>query len=229
MPFSPFSFVKAMKRAMRLNRYAFHIRYIGRDECQTLKSVLRTVGKAALNAEQRISDVAQSHDAEYLAELGAEETILIEDLLGCAFVAAQSYVTRITARIEWLHKRLERDGHRLTTTDGKKSALIDAFSDTLPSTTHTQIRVIWELANYFKHHEEWPPNWDKTDKKSKRTVAVVRAIGAAPNSSDNCRKGLVALGIHCPFDVYTIATIVADWHAKLADAYKNELKPLGQS
>lgn len=217
-----------MKRAIPLNRYAFHIRYIGRDECETLKSVLRMVGKAALNAEQRISDLSQSNnDAEYLAELVAEETILIEDLLGCAFVAAQSYVTRITARIKRLHERLERDGHCLTTTNGGKPALIDAFSDTVPSTTHTQIRVIWELANYFKHHADWPPNWDNVRKDHKRTVATVRSIGAAPTSSDNCRKGLAALGIHCLSDVYTIATIVSDWHAKLADAYKNELTPLG--
>jgi len=207
-----------------VNRYALHIRHIGHDDSETLENVLRMFGTAALHAEQRIGDIAKSQDGEYVAEVVAEETIFIEDMLGCAFVAAQGYITRIVSRLKSLHKRLKRDGHCLTTTNGKKSAMINACSYTVSGTPYTQIRVIDAFANYFKHHEEWPPRWDNAKDQSVLTVAVIRAVGAAENSSDNCRKGLAALGIHRVFDVYTMSNILVRWHANLTDAYKNELR-----
>lgn len=213
---------------MRLNRYTFYIRYIGQDDSETLKNVLRTLGKTALHAEQRICDIAETQHGEYVAEVAAEETMFIEDLLGCAFVAAQGYITRITSRLIWLHSRLKRDGHCLTTTNCKKSALLKAHNDTVLGTCYTQVEVINAFANYYKHHEQWPTKWDNADNKSKRTVAVIRAVGAAENSSDNCRKGLTALGIHRVFDVYTIANILVRWHTNLTYAYKKKLKSLSQ-
>ncbi|NQU20114.1 MAG: hypothetical protein HQ567_02445 [Candidatus Nealsonbacteria bacterium] len=219
-----------MNDSARPNRYAFHLRYIGHDDTETLQDVLRTLGKAALQAEQRITDIAETQDGDYIGEVVAEETMLIEDLLGCAFVAAQSYITRIVSRLIWLHKRLERDGHCLTTTNGRKDGLISSCSDSVPGTEYTQIQVINAFANYSKHHDEWKPKWDdETGQLPRRTISVVQAVAASENSSDNCRKGLTALGIHSAFDVYTMAKILAKWHANLTDAYKNELRRFSQS
>ena len=129
-----------------MNRYALHIRHIGHDDSETLENVLRTFGTAALHAEQRIGDIAKSQDGEYVAEVVAEETIFIEDMLGCAFVAAQGYITRIVSRLKSLHKRLKRDGHCLTTTNGKKCAMINACSYTVSGTPYTE--AAWRhLAN----------------------------------------------------------------------------------
>jgi hypothetical protein len=214
---------------MRLNRYTSYIRCIGHDDSETLKNILRTLGKAALHAEERITNVSETHYGEHIDEVRAEETMFIEDLLGCAYVAAQSYITLVTSRLIWLHSRIKRDGHCLTTIPGTKFALINAYSDTVPGTSYTQIRVILEFANYFKHHEEWPPKWkcdNNMNKNARKTIAIIRAVGAAENSSDNCRKGLTTLGIHRVSDVYTIANILVRWHANLTDAYKNELKSL---
>jgi len=209
---------------MRLNRYTSYIRYIGQDDSETLENILRTLGKAALHAEQRIANVSKTHDDEDITEVVAEETMFIEDILGCAYVAAQSYITRVTSRIRWLHTRLEHDGHCLTTTNCKKSALLKAHNDTVLGTCYNQVEVINAFANYYKHHEQWPTKWDNADNKSKQTVAVIREVGADENSSDNCREGLTALGIDHVFDVYKMANILVQWHANLTDAYKNELK-----
>jgi len=214
---------------MRLNRYTSYIRYIGHDDSETLKNVLRTLGKAALHAEQRIANVSKTHDGEYIDEVKAEETMFIEDLLGCAYVAAQSYITRVTSRLIWLHSRLKGDVHCLTTIPGTKFLmcgdrdkykLLKAHNDTVLGTCYTQVEVFNASANYYKHHEQWPTKWDNANK----TVTVIRAVGAAENSSDNCREGLTALGIDHVFDVYKMANILVQWHANLTDAYKNELK-----
>lgn len=217
-----------MNRPKCRNRYAFHIRIIGRDESETLGSVLRALGKAALDAEQRIIAVAETQDREYVAEVVAEERMLIEDLLGCAFVAAQSCISRIISRLIWLHERLKHDSHFLKTTNGNKPGMIEACSDRVPGTPYTQVHVIDAFANYFKHHEEWRPKWKDARGKSHATIAIIQAVGAAENSADNCRKGLAALGVDHVFEVYTMASILARWHAGLADAYRNEVGSLGQ-
>jgi len=169
------------------------------------------------------------YDAEYIAELVDEERTEIEVLLGCGFVAAQSEITRIVSRVKWLHDRVKRDGHRLTGTTAEKHGMFKAFSPPVGRTAHAQIEVINAFANYFKHHEEWGPKWKKaTRKDAKKTIEIVKALGAAENSSDNCRKGLAALGIDQVSEAYTIAKIIARWQGDLLAAYREELASLRQ-
>ncbi len=213
----------------RINRHNVHLRIFAHDDTDTLEDVLRTLGRAALRAEDRINDVAKTHDGEYLAEVVAEETMIVNDLLGCAFVAAQAYVTRVVSRTERLHQRVKRDGHDLGTTNATKKGIIKAFSNYVPNTTYSEIQLVNAFANYFKHHDEWPPNWDNATRQSEETVRIIRSVGALETSSDNCRKGLAALGIDGVFRVFDLAEILRRWHANLADAYRQELRPLGQS
>jgi len=183
-----------------------------------------------LSAEQRITDVRRSNDGEYIAEVYAEENMVIEDLLGCAFVACQSYITRVVSRIQWLHQRLEHDGSCLTTTKGTRSALLKAHSAIVPGTCFTHVEVVNAFANYYKHHEQWAAKWDRelSQKRSisRETINVIRASVAAEDLPHNCRKGLIALGIDRVFDVYTMADILMRWHTDLADAYRKELRLL---
>ncbi len=216
------------RRQMRRNRYAVYVRHICRLDSETLEDVLRTLGRAAMHAERRIHNATRTQDGEYVAEVQAEEAMCIEDLLGCAFVATQGYITRVNSRLIWLHDRLKRDGHCLTTTKGKKGELIRAYSDVVSDTSYTQVQVIDAFANYFKHHEEWHSKWEnEKGPGAKRTIPIIQAVGAAEDSTDNCRNGLAALGIREVFDVYTMAEILRRWHKDLTDAYARELKSLG--
>jgi hypothetical protein len=217
----------------RINRYAVHLRIFARDDTNTLESILWTLGKAARSAEKQVNDAAETHDGKYIAEVVAEERMLIEGLLGCAFVAAQTYIELVVSRIIWLHQRLKRYGHDLTTTKEDKYEIIQKFSDLVPGTRHSKIELINAFANYFKHHEGWPQKWDDAirDKKYKAeyTIPVIRAVGVSEDSSDNCHKGLIALGIDPVFKVFKLAEILREWHTKLANAYKEELRLLDQS
>jgi len=213
---------------MRLKRCGSHIRAISLFDKEALESILRTLGKAAWDAEQRISNAVGTYEGECIGEVIGEENLFIDDLLGCAFVAAQSYITRVTSRLEALHKHAKREGHCLKTTNGSKEGLRKACSNTVGGTPYTEIQVINAFANYFKHHEEWPPKWKNATRRNvQETIRVIQAVGVTKNASDNYRKGLAALGIHRVFDVYTIADILAQWQAKLADAYRQERKTAG--
>ncbi|MBL7189364.1 MAG: hypothetical protein ISS70_23795 [Phycisphaerae bacterium] len=209
----------------RINRYCLLIRILAHDDTDTLEDVLHTLGRAAHRAERRISDVAKTQDGDCLAEIIAEETMLVEDLIGCAFVAAQTYIARIISRVIWLHQRVARDGHVLKTTCAKKPAIIHGFNNLITKTKYSEIELIDAFANYFKHHEEWP-KWDNATGQSERTIRVIRSVGASEDSSDNCRKGLTALGIDPVFHVFTMVEILSKWLSNLADAYKQELNRL---
>jgi hypothetical protein len=157
--------------SMRMNWYVSHIRSISHDSNEVLQSVLRTIGKAALIAERRIEDASKSHNIEDVAEVAAEENIFIEDLLGCALVVSQGYITRITSRLRYLHKCLKRDGHCLSIIPGTKNIpnkpdLMKACSSLVAGMDYTQIQVIDAFANYFKHHEEWPAKWDEASNQA---------------------------------------------------------------
>ncbi|MGH7951196.1 MAG: hypothetical protein ACREFE_04660 [Limisphaerales bacterium] len=208
----------------------FYIRIFGHDDTDMLEGILRTLGAAARSAEKRISDVAKTHDSEDLAEVFTEENMLIEGLLGCAFVAAQTYIELVVARTERLRQRVKNQCHHdLKTTKCEKHEIIHKFSDLVTGSTYSKIELINACANYFKHHERWPSKWDcATRKDIKNTIRIIRAVGASENSSDNCRKGLVALGIDPVFNVFMLAEILHEWHAKLTIAYKQELRSLDQ-
>jgi hypothetical protein len=218
----------------RIDRYAVHLRIFAHDDTNTLEEVLLTFGTAARSAEKRINDAAKTDNGEEIAEVTAEQRMLIENLLGCAFIAAQTYIELVVARTVWLRQRVKKQGHHdLKTTNDDKHKIIQ-YSDLVPNTTYSKIELINAFANYFKHHEGWLPKWDDTirqDKKykAKYTIHIIRTVGASEDSSDNCRKGLVALGIDPVFDVFKLAEILREWHAKLTNAYKQELRSLDQS
>lgn len=214
----------------RINRYAVHIRVFAHDDTNELESVLSALGTAARRAEKRISHAAKTHDSELLSEVFTEEDMLIEDLFGCAFVTAQTYITRIVSRIKWLHQRIMKQaGQDLKTTNAKKTTIIHRFCDPVGGTKHSKIELIDAFANYFKHHEEWPPRWDEANGQPAHTIRIIRSFGASEDSPDNCRRGLAALKIDPVFNVFGLSEILREWHSKLTSAYKQELRSLHQA
>ncbi|MHB8369214.1 MAG: hypothetical protein ACYDBP_05895 [Leptospirales bacterium] len=54
----------------------------------------------------------------------------------------------------------------------------------------SKIATINAFANYYKHRDEWPNDWDELPRKSLRTAEVIRDAGATRDSPcSNCGKG----------------------------------------
>ena len=85
------------------------------------------------------------------------------------------------------------------------------------------------VANYWKHHDEWPervdqarsiefgetpvPHWDtsKVNKGEQKTIELVTAIGMWPNRSINMQVAADALGIAELWDLSPLRKNLDDW------------------
>ena len=156
-----------------------------------------------------------------------DECHAIEELLGLAFVVAQVQITRVISHGKWLHKL-----HRNRTGNGSLLGVSDRKEDILAVATarigavgHTAVEGINSFANYFKHRDEWPSDWNGfTRDLEKRTAEVIKAFGAKPGCTGNFRQGFEAIvGDHQYEDVTRLGLLVSGWELSLKNAYEKEL------
>jgi hypothetical protein len=171
--------------------------------------------ESAIKASQDyLAGIAEDDFREIAAE---DELAYTEDLLGVAFVAAQAELTAVRTAIQ-----------RVLPSTSDSYALFRRASATVPSTTFTYVQAINHIANYWKHHDEWPVkmvpqgdfealDWD--EKKETRTIREVRALGMARGASDNIQTALNTLGIADAADLSQLRAWISEWsNALLADA-----------
>ena len=167
---------------------------------------------AAIEAEIRESDRTLSEAEDPYDEFVIdEECSQIEELLGLAFVAAQSFLTRIRTRTDMLNAACKRDlGSGFNFIRSPKAYDVFVLGDPLNTTAQiSKVQVINAVANYWKHSDEWTKGdlkkgrrigaaWDTTQMRpvDKRTVALVSAIGLVSlASTGNLRRAAKALGV----------------------------------
>jgi hypothetical protein len=156
------------------------------------ESVLSALGSGIRVAEKRINSGGEEV-AEYEAEI-------IENLLGVAYVTCQPQITAVVQAVlrlpdHGLNARALRDrGPRF---DGN----------------YSQVEVLWNLANYFKHRDEWSRDtWtNPPHKMTEHTVKVITAVGLESGSTGNLRTGAEALGNTAYGDVTVFQEIIRLW------------------
>jgi hypothetical protein len=79
--------------------------------------------------------------------------------------------------------------------------------------TYSKVEVIWQLANYFKHQEQWNSDmWVNPTRSARWTIPVITLVGlSCGGSSSNLRIGAEALGNTAYSDVNVFSQIVRDW------------------
>jgi len=124
-----------------------------------------------------LKDVGRDFDEareDYQIDDALEHT---ENLLGIAFVMAQTYIAGTVSDVN----QLMGASGRLT-----KEQLIKDHSNRLAELAVTKVELCDAIANYFKHHDEWS-SWSTTGRNQK-TVSVLRAAGIQENDEFPCRK-----------------------------------------
>lgn len=214
---------------MGLNLYALHLKYIKeKSRSDALKRVLDTMNNVIKESDNMIDIARKSKNEDYLDSVADEETSFIEELLGAAFVVCQSYITSITSDFEKLHQLSKNDNLTLTITDGKKVSLCKTGSVHVASSGYTEIQIINEFANYFKHCDQWPLDWNSaTDKLSKNTIQAIQSVGARSGSTGNMRIGAEALGNSRYNNLDLILDKIVHWRDELLKQYQVELEHLG--
>jgi hypothetical protein len=166
------------------------------------ESVLIALGAGIRAAEKRVK-----RGGDEIAEYEVE---VIENLLGVAFVTCQPPITAVVeAAMRLPNHGLERRGLRAL---GPRS-----------SANYSQVEVLWELANYFKHRDQWFPNtWRNPPKVSEQTVAVITAAGLSHGSGCNLRTGAEALGNSAYTDVMKFQEIIRSWSTDVREHIRSK-------
>jgi len=157
----------------------------------TYESVLIALGAGIRAAEKQI-ERGGDEIAEYEVEV-------IENPLGVALVACQPQITAVVeAAMKLPNHGLDRRGLRAC---GPRC-----------SGNYSQVEVLWELANYFKHRDQWSHDtWTNPPKQNEQTVKVITAAGLSHGSGCNLRTGADVLGNSAYTDVMKFQEIIRSW------------------
>jgi len=186
----------------------------------------------------RIGRAERMGPEEHIDHVNETSRLLIEELLGVAFAAGQVFLTAVRTRFVALARAYHQefgteltlggmagfggpsdiDGYRLFKYSGKPPT----------QKSFTAIEAINAVANYWKHHEEWPRTlkprgkwlktvWnDKTAKRNqKRTIQIVRGLGMSPSGVWNLQKAVKALGGRREYDLTPVRRTLQAWAASL--------------
>ncbi|MCK4419262.1 hypothetical protein KAV79_05605 [Candidatus Aerophobetes bacterium] len=209
-----------------LNLYALHLEFISQDfKIDILRRVLEAFSDLIVEVESSITEASGCD--EYIEAVVDEETAVIEDLLGCGFVACQSYIAAVVSGVRSLHKRAKADEHQLCTTNETKDSIMRFRGNTVAGGNYTEIQVINAFANYFKHHEGWPRQWGNATGPAAETIAVIQAVGAIQASTGNLRTGSESLGNKEYKHLGAFADKLSEWLARLCSEYRRELQNIG--
>jgi hypothetical protein len=167
------------------------------------ESVLSALGSGIRGAEQRINSGGE--------EVADDEVEIIENLLGVAYVTCQPQITAIVQAV------LRLPGH------GLSARALRALGPRFDS-NHSKIEVLWELANYFKHRDEWSrETWTKPPTKlTEHTVRAITAVGLECGSTGNLRTGAKALGNAAYSDVMVFQESIRAWAAEVREHIRNK-------
>ncbi len=187
----------------------------------TLAALANPIGESC----RRANEASTSSDPDYVEAMTDMHCEIIEEVLGAAFVCCQTLINRHCASVERIHS-IPQPGITLTTTSAKRKDVL-AYGTPWRSSPYTAVQILNGIANYWKHHAEWPADWKSTDRAQKATIDIVRSAGLKPSSSGNLRRGAAFLDNPDYHDVQRFHVFVHEWSRQLHDSYETELKTRG--
>lgn len=201
------------------------------SEANAYEDVLSALSAGIRTSAKRIDRAPQNDDAFII-----DETQIIENMLGTAYVVCQAQITAVVQaalRVDDTAKAAIFTGNK-SARESKVRALGPQWRKRSGKTL-SKVEILWQLGNYFKHHDEWSYRrvvfrksrrvghaW-KVDNKNKHTVQVIKAVGLKALNSGNLRQGAEALGNAKYSDMDVFQDVICSWGV---DVHKHVLATL---
>lgn len=145
----------------------------------------------------------------------------IGQLIGTAFVLAQTALTQSIAIVTQLH---HLSGQKASIPHRKRE-LLEMETGRNPETQMSHLVIIDTTANFFKHHHEWPNDWHLSSGHGvhAKTAADASALGFRGHEiTDNMHVALQRMGIN-QGDMTNVAIAIQNWRERLAQRFSREL------
>lgn len=149
-----------------------------------------------------------------------------EAMLGVSFVLCQTRLAGVAAEADRFYEVLEKV-LGLPSEHFPRGKQHLARGEKLAGFDYSRVRVIWELANYFKHADQWTSDtWKNPGRREKQTVEVAKALGFKDYSSLNLKHGAQSLGVKAGREVEKLAEDVTKWAELIFSEAQEAMAPL---
>lgn len=183
--------------------------------------ILSDIGRLIRRSEDKFEKAENVGNPDYLEYLGEVEGDYLEDLIGAAFLALQTKIRRVTKAAEKLRDAMRQE-HGIEIGRFSSEREIRGLLGNYRSSTTSLVNLIWDIGNYFKHNDEWPPDvWEEPApgekdrlRRERETRRNVQAAGIVQSSTGNMRKTYEFFGI----EPYSTCGDLADEVQHWADA-----------
>lgn len=211
------------------------LRYAARTD--TLERLHESIEAEIARMVDEIRRAEEIGPEEYAEHVNETSRLLIEELLGVAMTAAQVYLTGIRCRVVGLANAYRREVKTELTLGGipaldpseeKGYCLFKYTCEPQCQSGYTPIEAINAIANYWKHHKEWPTTWTfgsewsslewNEEKKGiyKKTIEIVTALGMARSGVWNMQVAVKELGAEGDsYDLGPVRHVLRRWTASL--------------
>lgn len=208
-------------------------------EQQTLEGLHHAIESEIAKRIKAIEDAHASGGKDFADAITDDECDQIEELLGLAFVASQSFITAVRTR--WT--KIEPIGSqqynvRFRFAFGRSGFGLFKEAPLLSSDLECSvIEAINAVANYWKHSDEWPtalvlngewrkPTWDlnSMQNNARRTAEIVSALGMSPGSTGNLRQAASSLGVSNYSDLVAVRKPLFEWAEHLYETGKVDIE-----
>jgi hypothetical protein len=214
------------------NRFQAVLRLIQlAGEIDTIERLHAPIQREIAASSKRIDRAKARGNEDYLDGVVDDEYDRIEELLGMAFVAAQTSISRFRSRLVWASGVLKKEFGRELSFASEPSKILTR-GRTLPG-GQPVIEAINAVANYWKHQEGWPTTeeakgghvvtiWNvqsrSLSKNERRTIEIVASLGMKPNSTGNLRTATDVLSVTDYSDLSPIRQDLKSWADDLVEA-----------
>ena len=176
-------------------------------EDERFVSLFDQIAQVIKAAEQACEKAVASGNEDYIEAVCDDEAENIEEAIGVTFLILQTKIRRVVDAAADLFPKQQDPKDILGTHDNKP---------------HSLIKLIWELANYYKHRDEWSASvWHAEKGKGVSTRKVVETVGVMTASTGNLRTALENLGISRYSECTQLATHVQRWAEKILEKGKS--------
>jgi hypothetical protein len=206
-----------------------------------LERIHRAIEGEIDRGSRRLEAAERKGNPDMLDSLIDDECEEVEELLGIASVAGQSFINRIRSRLSALNRVCQTDfGEQLRFfAAGNSHNDLLRRAQTLTTTPFSAAEIVNGVANYWKHADEWTTSesekggrfvqvWDVSQMShlQKGTVELVSAIGLCPGSSGNLRDAVRALGVEKYQDLRPMRRELTLWAKDVYEMASDDVKTL---
>jgi len=136
-------------------------------------------------------------------------------LIGAGFVLCQTTISQTIA----LYIRLRDCASDVQSLPKKKDVILSIDSKIESHSDLSEIAIIDLVANYFKHHHEWPLDWVNSEKTSFQARSINRALSLGINEEDELTDNMLLVLNRLDVSIENfvdIANKVQSWRESLA-------------